>query len=573
MNYLKNMQVSGKLLMILIVAVFSLCGVGFTGYHYLNKADRNIDEMYNNNLLSVSRLNEMRAHARAVQADILDLMLTKDDNLSRELLNDIDKRIKAFDNELKLLEQIELEPSEKEQLDQLKSNLGKYRQSRKTVIDLAVQNRDTEAYELFNNSTRPIFEAFNKNLIDLAETKIKQASANNDMNKVDSKKAINLFFIIILVSTGLVIILGWIIEKDITGNIKDATTHLDVLATGDFSKAVPQEKLELRNEFGILAKAFDKMQYNMRNLIQQLSQTAEQLAASSEEMYASSEQSALAATQVATTITEVASGAESQSKAIDTTSSTIEKMSESIQYAATNTSTVANTTTQTAMAAHAGFSAIENAIDQMSSIENTVNSSAKVVAQLGERSKEIGQIVDTISGIAGQTNLLALNAAIEAARAGEQGRGFAVVAEEVRKLAEQSQEAAKKIASLIGDIQSDTDSAVTAMSNGTSEVRKGTEVVNAAGKSFENINRLVEMVSGEVQEITATMQQLAQGSKQLVIEIRDIGLVSRNALGHTQTVSAATEEQSASMEEIAASSQSLAKLAEELQHAIQQFKI
>lgn len=573
MNYLKNMQVSGKLLMILIVAVFSLCGVGFTGYHYLNKADRNIDEMYNNNLLSVSRLNEMRAHARAVQADILDLMLTKDDNLSRELLNDIDKRIKAFDNELKLLEQIELEPSEKEQLDQLKSNLGKYRQSRKTVIDLAVQNRDTEAYELFNNSTRPIFEAFNKNLIDLAEAKIKQASANNDMNKVDSKKAINLFFIIILVSTGLVIILGWIIEKDITGNIKDATTHLDVLATGDFSKAVPQEKLELRNEFGILAKAFDKMQYNMRNLIQQLSQTAEQLAASSEEMYASSEQSALAATQVATTITEVASGAESQSKAIDTTSSTIEKMSESIQYAATNTSTVANTTTQTAMAAHAGFSAIENAIDQMSSIENTVNSSAKVVAQLGERSKEIGQIVDTISGIAGQTNLLALNAAIEAARAGEQGRGFAVVAEEVRKLAEQSQEAAKKIASLIGDIQSDTDSAVTAMSNGTSEVRKGTEVVNAAGKSFENINRLVEMVSGEVQEITATMQQLAQGSKQLVIEIRDIGLVSRNALGHTQTVSAATEEQSASMEEIAASSQSLAKLAEELQHAIQQFKI
>ena len=88
------------------------------------------------------------------------------------------------------------------------------------------------------------------------------------------------------------------------------------------------------------------------------------------------------------------------------------------------------------------------------------------MATLGDRSQEVGQIVDTISGIAGQTNLLALNAAIEAARAGEQGRGFAVVAEEVRKLAEQSQEAAKHIADLISHIQADTEDAVQAMQEG-----------------------------------------------------------------------------------------------------------
>ncbi|MBP2651690.1 MAG: mcpB 7 [Firmicutes bacterium] len=209
----------------------------------------------------------------------------------------------------------------------------------------------------------------------------------------------------------------------------------------------------------------------------------------------------------------------------------------------------------------------------MGQIEQTVNTSAQVVTKLGQRSKEIGQIVDTISGIASQTNLLALNAAIEAARAGEQGRGFAVVAEEVRKLAEQSQDAAKKIAQLIGEIQVDTDKAVVAMDNGTREVKTGADVVNTAGAAFGEIASLVTAVSDQVREISAAMQQMATGSQQIVGSVKKIDDLGKKSAGEAQGVSAAAEEQLASMEEIASSSQSLAQLAQKLQAEINTFRI
>lgn len=202
-----------------------------------------------------------------------------------------------------------------------------------------------------------------------------------------------------------------------------------------------------------------------------------------------------------------------------------------------------------------------------------MNTSAEAVIKLGDRSKEIGQIVDTISGIAGQTNLLALNAAIEAARAGEQGRGFAVVAEEVRRLAEQSQDAAKQIADLINEIQSDTDKAVVGINEGTKEVKVGTEVVTTAGQAFRQIASLIEELSVKGQEIDLAIQKVQDDSQKIVLAINEIDKVSKNSAGQAQTVSAATEEQSASIEEIAASSQGLAKMSSALQVAIEKFRI
>ena len=392
------------------------------------------------------------------------------------------------------------------------------------------------------------------------------SEATEELDTLTWISLLTIFVVLILAS----LIIAWFARR-IAKPIQTLELAANKIAGGDLSQA--QLNISSNDEIGRLARSFEQMAQNVRGLIKQIHSDAEHLAASSEELTASADQSSQATNQVAISIQEVASGAAEQMDAANETVSIVTEMSAGIQQIAANASSVAGQTEAAADKAIKGGTAVDKAVNQMSQIEQTVNTSAAVVAKLGERSKEIGQIVDAISGIAGQTNLLALNAAIEAARAGEQGRGFAVVAEEVRKLAEQSEEAAKKIAGLIGEIQVDTDKAVQAMQTGTQEVKTGAEVVNAAGVSFREIADLVTEVSDQVQQISKAIQEMAQGSQKIVESVHRIDGLSKKSAGEAQSVSAATEEQLASMEEIATSSRALATLAQELQTAVAKFRV
>ncbi|VBB09064.1 Hypothetical protein LUCI_4350 [Lucifera butyrica] len=379
-----------------------------------------------------------------------------------------------------------------------------------------------------------------------------------------------LFGLIALISILVVVLITFIVAKRITKPMAVLAGQVGQVAGGDLTV---QAAVEGKDEMAQLAAGFNQMTHNLRDLISKVHGSAEQVAASSEELTASSHESAQASNQVAGSVTEIAQGADSQLTAVQKTSSVVEGMSASIQKAAADANQAVAKSVQAVDKAKDSSISVGKAVDQMKRIETTVNTSAEVVTNLGERSREIGQIVDTIAGIAGQTNLLALNAAIEAARAGEQGRGFAVVAEEVRKLAEQSEEAAKQIAALISEIQGDTAKAVSAMNDGTREVSQGTEIVSHAGGAFREIAELVTQVSNQVTEISAALRQMESGGQQIVASVKAINDLSKKTAAEAETVSAATEEQSASMQEIASASQNLANMAQELQKTINHFRI
>jgi len=230
---------------------------------------------------------------------------------------------------------------------------------------------------------------------------------------------------------------------------------------------------------------------------------------------------------------------------------------------------VADASEQSERAAQNGAELVTEAVSSMNRIQHESKEAARRVHALGEKSREIGQIV----GLAGQTNLLALNAAIEAARAGEQGRGFAVVAEEVRKLAEQSATAAKEIANIIGAIQQETEDAVTAMDKGGQEVTIGVQMVEASGQAFKEIHAAVQNMRREVGKIVSLADNQQRNSSELERAVTHIVDAAKTNAASTEHVAAASEEQNATVEEVAAAAAELARMAAELQQSVVRFRV
>lgn len=561
---LKTKVVGGFLFVVLFTLIVS--GISFYKIGQMNDTMKEIGENYIPLMMKTAKVAKLNVNQVAAMRAYL---LTGQDSY-------IDDYKKYSDE----AEQIEAELDKKSLTEQernfvleVKKMDGDYDQYITKAIALKKAGKDQEAIILARDQATPVAKALNAKVEEYMAFREKQIEDVVAQSEANGNQARTVTGIISLVALLAGIGIGIVISRSVIGALRAVTADLTKLSKGDYSFDIPELFLVKKDEIGVMARAMDNMLKAMRDALGQVSHSSEQLAASSQQLTASSGQTAQAANQVAEAINEVSTGATNQVKVIDETSNIVEQLSAGIQEVAANASNVAATAQQTSSTAQEGGKVVQQATNQMAQIEKSVDDSAQLVGKLGERSQEIGTIVDTISGIAGQTNLLALNAAIEAARAGEQGRGFAVVAEEVRKLAEQSQDASKQIAELIGEIREDTDKAVNAMDGGIREVRTGTEVVNEAGRTFDEIVSLIGNLSDQVNDISAAIEQMAASSQRIVVSVKDIDKSIKESSAHTQTVSAATEEQLASMEEIASSSQELAKLAEKLRNVVSNFKI
>jgi methyl-accepting chemotaxis protein len=395
---------------------------------------------------------------------------------------------------------------------------------------------------------------------------------NNIKQDIQTEKSIkNSMIVSGVISTVILLVFGWILLKSITSPLNEFVKEIERVANGDLTNS--NLKSVRKDEIGKLSNAISKMVVNLKGLIETLQNSSSNLSASSEQLSASSKETTQATNEVAKTIQQVASGAETSVQGMEESLRALEELAQGIQQISENSKSISQKSDQTAEDARKGNESMNDAINRMSSITVSVDQSASMVKLLGERSREIGKIVEVITDISEQTNLLALNAAIEAARAGDSGKGFSVVAEEVRKLAVQSKESADQIANLIKETQGETSQTVTSMEKVTIEVESGTVVVQDAGKIFEKILQSVEAISEQMQEASAVSQQMSASAQQVSASIEENSQIAKEASASTQNVAASTEEQLASMQEIDSFALSLSQMAQELQEMIGKFKV
>ncbi|MCI9140883.1 MAG: methyl-accepting chemotaxis protein [Lachnospiraceae bacterium] len=377
-----------------------------------------------------------------------------------------------------------------------------------------------------------------------------------------------IFSSIILLLVASIIV--WFFTMRMTRPIKKLQNIAELMAKGDCTATV---NIKDKTEIGNLASSFSMMGKNFNLLLKNIYSSASQVAAFSEELTATAISTAERANEVSDVINDVAEEFRVQLDSVEKMTNAVTQISSSISQVDDNIKDVSISADKTVEAAKNGNKAVSSVIYQMDQIKEVVSNAAKVIAEVGIRSQKINEIVDTISNISEQTNLLSLNASIEAARAGEQGRGFAVVAQEVGKLAEQSNEATKKIALLVFEMQESTKKAISSINEGTHEVTIGANVVNDADTAFKDIQNLINQLLMQLQQITKDVHSIGSENDELVYAVEEINNVSKSIGPQTKIVEDATKLQLLSIKEIEKSMHELSKMGEKLIEEVGHFKV
>ncbi|MFD3447539.1 methyl-accepting chemotaxis protein [Microbacteriaceae bacterium 4G12] len=388
-----------------------------------------------------------------------------------------------------------------------------------------------------------------------------------------SQAAESIFYNTVIIAVISLIVGGvliYFITLSITKPLKQLVVSANKISEGDLTETIT---VRSNDEIGQLGKAFNRMAESLRDLISNINSSAGHVAASSEELTANVRQASEATEQITMAMEQVSTGATTQTQGVEQGAMLLFEVTEGIQRVADTSSTISTSSAYTREKAETGDQLVEQTVNQMHSIHQSVSESDTIIQSLDNKSKQIGDILEVIQNIADQTNLLALNAAIEAARAGEHGRGFAIVADEVRKLAEQSSTSSNEIGKLIVEIKADMNKAVTSMNHVNTEVQSGLMIANETKQSFTEILQSTNEIAKQIDNMVQTVTQMSKGADQVSISVGKIAVTAQNNASSTQSVAASAEEQLASMEEIGSAADTLSQMAEELQVLIERFKL
>jgi methyl-accepting chemotaxis protein len=537
----KNLTIGKKLGVGFGVIIVSIIILGVITLFQLNKIRVNINDIDER----IDKLNNAyiaKDSIKNILATIPDFILSEHAQERENMKKLIDENSAKYKEKLEAIRKITHTEEGKKLLDNIENTIKEAVPYNNKVLELASLGKKDEAKKIYDEQVKPrtvkIFQAFDE------EVAFHEKGLNKRMKEVISliMREIVIFIIITAIVVALGIFFSTFISRSVRKPVAELKGVLEKVAQGDLSVDI---KVESKDEIGMISQSLKDSLSSIKSLIAESKTISSSLASSSEELSATTE--------------EISRNLKSQTERASQIASAAEEMSQTVVDIAKNASNIAEVSVTTAGVAKEGKDMTIKTANEIKVIEGAISKLSEVINILGDRSRQIGEIVTVIKDIADQTNLLALNAAIEAARAGEQGRGFAVVADEVRKLAERTAKATDEIAEMIRGIQSEVDVAEGSMEDATKKVASGVELSQKAAN-------ILGQILGKAQELQSMIQQIASATEEM-------SSVTDHITQDIGSIAEGSKEISLAVDQSAQTASDIARLGGELNTAIGRFKV
>lgn len=539
MKWFLDLKIGTKLISSFSLIAFVAAVIGYEGYSGASTIMENQDALFADRLIPIRDLGYANASLLTARGDMRNFFAATTKEQQDKYLSIVNDESKNVDELVEKYSKTVMVKEEEELLPVFRVNWNEYKSIRDEAVKMYLSGNKVEALKMIDGKARTTLAVSRKTLRALIDVNAKIAEELDAATDIAARSSVNLIIVLLVGGVLLSLGLGIFISRMIANPVNELINNID---NADLNNQFNSTR---KDEIGGLQRSFDKFVVSIKETLLQVSEASSAVASASTEISSSTEQMAAGAQEQSSQASEVATAVEEMTKTLGETNGNIRKVADGAKEAKDS--------------ANAGGTVVEDTIKGMKKISEVVNQSAQQVKVLGASSEKIGEIVGVINDIADQTNLLALNAAIEAARAGEQGRGFAVVADEVRKLAERTSKATKEIASMIKQIQADTNQAVVSMDKGTEEVGKGITLAEQAGQMLLGIVGNAESVADMVGQIAAASEQQASASEQ----------ISKNV----EAISTVSQESASGVQQIAKTAEDLNRLTENLQQLLEKFNL
>ncbi|MGU3304934.1 methyl-accepting chemotaxis protein [Pseudomonas sp. M5A4_2d] len=522
---LRNMRIGLRASLSFGVLASMLVIVGLFGLGQMAKLRESALIIEESWMPSIENIHDAAACIASIRLESM-RMATTDESRIRDNSKSL---IASQRNELKTLlehhESLLSGDEERAMLKQLNVNVNTYNSIVSQMVEQVDKDQQQDAIDLLTTRLGPQGTVLNKSLEDMITFNQKGVEAAADSAAQMYASAQWVVGLIIVCAFIATLLLAWLLTRSITAPLGQALAVARTIAGGDLSRPIV---VNGSDEPAQLLTALATMQDQLKTTIRGISESAQQLASAAEEMSSVMEQSTR--------------GLQAQNDEIEQAATAVNEMSAAVDEVANNAVSSAEASKASDEDSKHGHYQISETISAIQNLVDEVLGASNKAEGLAVQAQDISKVLEVIRGIAGQTNLLALNAAIEAARAGEAGRGFAVVADEVRSLAQRTQDSTEEIEQMINGIQQGTQGTVDALNSSAEHAGQTLQRANSAGSALEKITAAISQISERNLVIASAAEQQALVARDVdrsLVNIRDLS--TQTAAGATQTSAASQE--------------------------------